>query len=127
MGGLSGLTALADGSYLAISDDKGDYGPTRAYRLNIDNSGRAQVIGRVVFTNPDGSAYNPKKFDAEEIRQLPNGHLLWTTEGGSQGAENRSPLSSNPIEPGVRFAVFIPRSTTSPALEMRRTLKKLKA
>ena len=92
VGGLSGLASLADGSYLAISDDKGDYGPTRAYRLNIDNSGQAQVIGRVVFTNPDGSAYDPKEFDAEEIRQLPNGHLLWTTEGGSQGAENRSPL-----------------------------------
>ena len=91
VGGLSGLTSLADGSYLAISDDKGDHGPTRAYRLNIDNNGQAQVIGRVVFTNPDGSAYNPKEFDAEEIRQLPNGHLLWTTEGGSQGTENGSP------------------------------------
>ena len=92
LGGLSGLTALADGSYLAISDDKGDHGPTRAYRLTIDNNGRAKVIGQVTFTNPDGSAYNPKGFDAEEIRQLPNGHLLWTTEGESQSTKNLSPL-----------------------------------
>ncbi len=92
VGGLSGLTALADGSYLAISDDKGDHGPTRAYRLNIDNNGRAKVTGQVNFTKPDGSAYNPKEYDAEEIQQLPNGHLLWTTEGESKGSKNRSPL-----------------------------------
>ena len=92
VGGLSGLTALADGSYLAISDDKGDHGPTRAYRLNIDSNGQAKVIGQVNFTNPNGTAYNPKEFDAEEIRQLPNGHLLWTTEGESAGSRNRSPL-----------------------------------
>lgn len=92
VGGLSGLTALADGSYLAISDDKGDHGPTRAYRLSIDSSGKAKVIGQVNLTNPNGTPYNPKEFDAEEIRQLPNGHLLWTTEGESAGSKNRSPL-----------------------------------
>lgn len=92
VGGLSGLTALADGSYLAISDDKGDYGPTRAYRLTIDNNGEAQVTGEMDFTNPDGSAYNPAAFDAEEIRQLPNAHLLWTTEGDSSSLLNRSPM-----------------------------------
>ncbi len=92
VGGLSGLTALADGSYLAISDDKGNHGPTRAYRLSINNSYRVKMIGQINFTTPDSNAYNPKDFDAEEIRQLPNGHLLWTTEGKSQGSENRSPL-----------------------------------
>ena len=92
VGGLSGLTALDDGTYLAISDDKGEHGPTRAYRLTIDSQGQAQVIDEVDFTNSDGSAYDPKAFDAEEIRQLPNGHLLWTTEGDSTSLSNRSPM-----------------------------------
>lgn len=92
VGGLSGLDWLGGKNFIAISDDKGDHGPVRAYQLQISPDATAKVTGQVTFTNADGSDYDPAVFDPEEIRVLPNGHFLWTSEGQLDSLKNRAPV-----------------------------------
>lgn len=86
VGGLSGIEALGPGKYIAISDDKGEEGPVRAYHLTQD--GESYGVGeQVTFADKNGTPYAEagEFIDAEEIRVLPNGNFLWTTEGRSKG------------------------------------------
>ncbi|GAB3072752.1 esterase-like activity of phytase family protein [Corynebacterium aquatimens] len=94
-GGLSGIDSVGEGAgqrFIAISDDKGDFGPVRAYyvRQQSGNGDVSQfsVDGKLVFTRADGSEYAAagEYIDAEEIRVLPNGNFLWTTEGRAKGS-----------------------------------------
>ncbi|MCT1451941.1 esterase-like activity of phytase family protein [Corynebacterium sp. p3-SID1145] len=80
MGGFSGIDQMKPGEYVVISDDKNEHGPIRAYRFASSDLRTFTPAGELHFTQPDGSPYTDY-IDAEEIRVLPDGNLLWTTEG----------------------------------------------
>lgn len=96
-GGLSGLEQLAPGKFVAISDDKGDHGPARAYVLDTTDEAGPRVEETIEFTGPAGNLIDPHHVDAEEIRVLtqPNDatpHLLYTSEGDPEASNYGSPV-----------------------------------
>ena len=90
LGGLSGLDydAAAD-RWLAVSDDRSEHGPARAYALTIDYDGAgvaaAQVTGVIPLRQPDGSLY-PRDAapDFEALRIDPRDNSLWYASEGSE-------------------------------------------
>lgn len=102
-GGISGLDRAADGSYWAISDDRGGEGRTpRFYRLGIDYDASGNVavkIERQIFMlREDGTPFPSasRSVDPEAIRVAPNGDLYWASEG------NWSATAANRFQPFVR-------------------------
>lgn len=88
IGGLSGLTRLRDGRFIALSDDRGDERrPPRFYTLALDYDGSGvrgvNVLSQTLLRQPDGSAFATQRgtVDPEALRVLPNGDLLWSSEG----------------------------------------------
>ena len=82
-GGFSGIDEVAPGRYVVLSDDKNEHGPVRAYFFTTADQKTFTRDGMVEFTDPQGKAYT-EFLDPEEIRVLPNGHFLWTTEGSGR-------------------------------------------
>lgn len=102
-GGISGLDRATDGSYWAISDDRGgERGTPRFYNLSIDYSDVGPVnvkINRQTYMQrEDGSSFpaNARTVDPEAIRQAPNGNLYWSSEG------NWGTTASTLFQPFVR-------------------------
>lgn len=87
-GGISGLDQATDGSYWAISDDRGgERGTPRFYNLSIDYTATGPVTVRVnrqtFMQREDGSPFpaSARTVDPEAIRLAPNGNLYWSSEG----------------------------------------------
>lgn len=98
-GGLSGLDATTgsagdgnggSGRYLALSDDRAEDGPARAYPLELTTGegkdgatgiGDATVDAPITLTDKNGAAYKEGTVDPESIRSTEGGGLLWTSEG----------------------------------------------
>jgi len=87
-GGISGLDQAPDGSYWAISDDRGgERGTPRFYNLSIDYGAIGPVTVKVnrqtYMQREDGSTFpaNARMVDPEAIRLAPNGNLYWSSEG----------------------------------------------
>ncbi|WP_236903864.1 esterase-like activity of phytase family protein [Comamonas serinivorans] len=87
-GGISGLDRARDGSYWAISDDRGgERGTPRFYNLSIDYGATGPVtvtINRQLFMQrADGTPFpaTARTVDPEAIRLAPNGNLYWSSEG----------------------------------------------
>ena len=87
-GGISGLDRATDGSYWAISDDRGgERGKPRFYNLSIDYAATGPVtvkINRQIYMQrEDGSTFpaSMRTVDPEAIRLAPNGNLYWSSEG----------------------------------------------
>jgi 3-phytase/alkaline phosphatase D len=90
-GGISGLDRLPDGRFVAISDSRGgNTGVPRFYTLALDYDGYGfhgvRILGQHSLRQADGQAYgqaygSEPAVDAEDIRLLPNGNLLWASEG----------------------------------------------
>jgi hypothetical protein len=102
-GGISGLDRASDGSYWAISDDRGgERGTPRFYNLSIDYSDSGPInvkINRQTYMQrEDGSSFpaNARTVDPEAIRQAPNGNLYWSSEG------NWGTTASTLFQPFVR-------------------------
>ena len=102
-GGISGLDRAADGSYWAISDDRGgERGTPRFYNLSIDYGSTSPVsvkINRQVsMLREDGTPFpaTARTVDPEAIRAAPNGNLYWSSEG------NWSTTPSALFQPFVR-------------------------
>ena len=100
-GGISGVDRASDGSFLAISDDRGgERGAPRFYRLSMayDSSGfhGITISQQAHMQQPDGRDFPATlcMVDPEGIRVAPNGNLYWSSEGIwhtiRQGATNRS-------------------------------------
>lgn len=101
-GGISGLDRAADGSYYAISDDRGgERGTPRFYNLNLDYDGKGfkavTINSQTTMKRPDGSAFpsNARTVDPESIRVAPNGNLYWSSEGNWNA------------DPKLRFQPFV--------------------
>ena len=89
IGGLSGLAwDEASKSFWALSDDRGQYGPVRAYRLRIDlsSAGPAATVpapavtvdGMLALSDAQGKPYTPPLIDTEGIAIVPGGFLVST-------------------------------------------------
>lgn len=83
IGGISGIEYVGNGRYIAISDDKNEHGPIRAYYFQTRDLKQFEEDGMVTLTSAAGAEYT-EFTDAEEIRLLPNGNFLWTTEGDAR-------------------------------------------
>lgn len=94
VGGLSGIDyQSSSGLYALISDDRSVLSPARFYtahlRLDATSLGSAALQGVTPLRRADGSTF-PNRYqaradeempDPEAIRWLPNGNLLWSSEG----------------------------------------------
>ncbi|MEM6795633.1 MAG: esterase-like activity of phytase family protein [Acidobacteriota bacterium] len=87
-GGLSGIDYdAATGRYLIISDDPAtpSRGGARFYEATLDFDAQEfrgykwRAVHELLRT--DGSSFPEAGVDPESIRRLPNGHLLWSSEG----------------------------------------------
>lgn len=103
IGGLSGIDEVAPGRYIVLSDDKGEHGPIRAYYFTTEDHKTFTPAGEVRFTDPQGNAYT-EFMDPEEIRILPSGNFLWTTEGNAKAGQVAAPqiIESTPEGKEVR-------------------------
>lgn len=102
-GGISGLDRAADGTFWAISDDRGgERGTPRFYNLAIDHDAAGAVTVQVrsqrYMLREDGTAFpaNARTVDPESIRLAPNGNLYWSSEG------NWSATAGSLFQPFVR-------------------------
>ena len=109
-GGISGLDRTADGSYLALSDDRGgERGTPRFYNLSLDYDAAGfhgvTIDSQTFMQRPDGSTFpsNARTVDPEGIRVAPNGNLYWSSEGN---------WNANPAN---RYQPFVREMTTSGA------------
>ena len=90
VGGLSGIDYRKDhGDYLAVSDDRGDNGGSKAYRvvleLRPDHSIEARVTDAIILprvrAKGGGLSETKSGSDTESVRQATDGWLYWTSEG----------------------------------------------
>lgn len=102
-GGISGLDRAADGSYWALSDDRGgERGTPRFYNLslNYDAAGfhGVTINSQTNMLRPDGTPFpaNARTVDPEGLRLAPNGNLYWSSEG------NWSSTATSRYQPFVR-------------------------
>jgi hypothetical protein len=109
-GGISGLDRDADGSYWAISDDRGgERGTPRFYNLSVA-LGAAGAVAVTVnsqthMLREDGTPFpsTARTVDPEAIRVAPNGDLYWTSEGNWN------------TSPAARFQPFLRQMTRTGA------------
>ena len=101
-GGISGIDRAPDGSYWAISDERGgERGTPRFYNLAIDFDAGAfksvRIDKMVYIKGPDGNnlSNTTRTADPEDIRVAPNGNLYISSEGVYNSPTNR-------IQPFVR-------------------------
>lgn len=87
-GGISGLDRSHDGSYWAISDDRGgERGIPRFYKLKLEYDSHGfhgvTIIDQVPMQQADGASFSVSAHtvDPESIRVAPNGNLYWSSEG----------------------------------------------
>lgn len=85
IGGISGLEYVGGNSFLALSDDRSQINPARFYGISLDltSTSFSGVTFNTVTTlkDPSGNPYPALSIDPESIRRLPNGNLLYTSEG----------------------------------------------
>lgn len=87
-GGISGIDHAGDGTFWALSDDRGgERGTPRFYNLSLgyDTSGfhSVTVNSQTFMQRPDGMTFpaNARTVDPEGMRMAPNGNLYWSSEG----------------------------------------------
>ncbi|MFI6868659.1 esterase-like activity of phytase family protein [Nocardia sp. NPDC050406] len=88
VGGLSGIDYTQGGtSFLAISDNRGESGPVRAYTLNLPigadgKLGEPEFDRLITLLDANGAPYAPRSVDPESVRWTPNHQgFLYTSEG----------------------------------------------
>lgn len=88
LGGLSEIAADGQGGYLLISDDRGEYGPPRYLRMQIDfdlTARRFRIGARDwerLITGHAPGIRPPPLVDGEALRVVPgSGDLIWSSEG----------------------------------------------
>lgn len=95
LGGLSGIEHVDGSRYIAISDDPAERGPARAYHLNLTiDEGKvtaATVTDVIELTDRTGEPLPERSVDPESLRVLPDGNLIWTSEGYARDAQFQAP------------------------------------
>jgi hypothetical protein len=90
LGGLSAITYdRSDGSYFALSDDRGTRAPARFYRLTIDlgdgrlGAGDIRFTEVITLTNAAGEQFAPGDIDPEGITRTQNDTFFISSEGSA--------------------------------------------
>ncbi|MCE4556039.1 esterase-like activity of phytase family protein [Roseateles cellulosilyticus] len=103
VGGLSSIDYVpTTGHYLAISDDRSEYGPARFYELTLDLSkfsrsatpGDAGVawVNMTTMLDADGRPFGRNMVDPESLRLDPRRHLIyWANEGQRKAGATQNP------------------------------------
>ena len=119
-GGISGLDRAADGSYWAISDDRGgERGTPRFYNLSLDYDASGfhgvTINSQTYMQRADGSTFpsSARTVDPEGIRVAPNGNLYWSSEGN--WSTNPSALYQPFVREMTTAGVFV-REFSTPAI-----------
>lgn len=94
VGGLSGIDYdEASGLYDLLSDDRSDLQPARLYRARMPLTAQAlapcELMESITLRQADGKPWSGRRDalpsiavpDPEAVRRLPDGRLLWTSEG----------------------------------------------
>lgn len=87
VGGLSGLVALEGDRFLALSDDRGRYGPPRFYELELAladgrlEPGDFRVLARTALRDRAGRPYASDELDPEGFARTADGRLFVSSEG----------------------------------------------
>ena len=94
-GGISGIDRAPDGSYWAVSDERGgERGTPRFYQLAVDFDATAfksvAITKMVYMKGPDGNdlSSTTRTVDPEGIRTAPNGNLYISSEGNYTSPTN---------------------------------------
>lgn len=95
-GGLSGMIALGDDEYLAISDDRSQHAPARFIKMKISyDEGKLNVVPmeNIFLTDKNGKTFAQDEVDGESIAK--DGEHFWV---GSEGSYHKGLR----IEPFIR-------------------------
>lgn len=83
-GGISGIDYDAKhNKYVAISDDKGEFGPPRAYLFRLSRNNQVEHIKEVVLTFGQESDIALLEVDPESVRFLSSDSIIWASELGN--------------------------------------------
>ena len=85
VGGLSGIEHTGNGQQVAIRDDRSQINPAGYDNLSLNLSSTSfsgvNFTGVATLRDPAGNPHPTLSIDPESIRRLPNGNLLYTSEG----------------------------------------------
>lgn len=89
-GGLSGMIAINDKTYMAISDDRSEFGPARMIKLEIDFKDNKLIVNPLenISLKENGETYKLNTIDGEAITKIGD-HYAIASEG-SYRADLRS-------------------------------------
>ncbi|MBT0567485.1 esterase-like activity of phytase family protein [Williamsia sp. CHRR-6] len=97
-GGISGIDNVGGGNYVAVSDDKGDYGPARFYRFGLPITPQGTFASAIPAFNGGGTVLSsgnlpllPGQMDLEGIRRI-GGDLIVSSEGARPFIRQITPL-----------------------------------
>ena len=83
VGGISGLDYDPEQKkYIAISDDKGEHGPVRAYRFGLSNTDEIVEFEEIILAESSPLNDRSEVIDAESVRFLSSRSILWSSEEG---------------------------------------------
>ncbi|HEX2164620.1 MAG TPA: esterase-like activity of phytase family protein, partial [Thermoanaerobaculia bacterium] len=120
---VGGLSALAwqpsSGRWLALSDDRGDFGPPRLYALAVDladgrlEDGDVEVVGATPLAEADGAPLAARSADPEGLALSPHGTLWISSEGDAD--RDAPPWLRELGTDGVTRRVILPPAHFLPA------------
>lgn len=121
-GGISALDYdAASGSFVALSDDRAEFGPARYYRLAIDVSAEDGITGVDIrsvtaITGAMGAPFAPKGVDPEAMRLLPDGAgLAWAQERDENGVPSAGVMG---LDGAQRMAFALPAHFLKPRVNL---------
>jgi MYXO-CTERM domain-containing protein len=121
-GGISGIDRAPDGTWWAISDDRGgERGTPRFYQLALDYDANAfhgvNILSQAFMRRPDGTPFpsNVRTVDPEGLRVAPNGNFYWSSEGNwnSNSASRYQPF----VREMTRDGTFVRQFSTPAAFD----------
>lgn len=121
-GGISGIDRAPDGTWWAISDDRGgERGTPRFHQLALNYDANAfhgvNILSQTYMLRPDGTPFpsNVRTVDPEGLRVAPNGNLYWSSEGNwnSNAASRYQPF----VREMTRDGTFVRQFSTPAAFD----------
>jgi len=121
-GGISGIDRAPDGTWWAISDDRGgERGTPRFHQLALNYDANAfhgvNILSQTYMLRPDGTPFpsNVRTVDPEGLRVAPNGNFYWSSEGNwnSNSASRYQPF----VREMTRDGTFVRQFSTPAAFD----------
>ena len=106
VGGQSGIEHVGNGQQVAIRDGRSQVNPARYDNLSLNLSSTSfsgvNFTGVTTLRDPAGNPHPTLSIDPESIRRLPNGNLLYTSEGDVNNGINAFVREARPDGSFVR-------------------------